>query len=70
MIANELTNIYGLSSVVVKIKTNTQVASILGFYDIDLFHNCQFVYNFFLILVLRTACFNTKNFTHLLMMFL
>ena len=38
MAADKITNIHNLSCVVVKVKTNTQIPSILGPNDIDLFH--------------------------------
>ena len=65
----KVTNIYSLNSVVIEIQTNAQIPCILSLYDIYLFHN-SLVYNFVLMLVLRTACFKTKNFTHLLIIFL
>ena len=69
MTPDKVTNIYNLCSIVTEMKANAQVTGIFSLNDIYSFHNC-IVYNFFLMFVLRTACFNTKNFTHLLMIFL
>ena len=66
---DEVANIDCLGSIVVESQADTKIASILGLDDIQLSHIVT-PYNFLLILVLRTLCFKTKNFTHLLMMFL
>ena len=69
MATDKIANINNLLGIIAERKTNCQIACILCFDDINSIHIVP-PYNFFLMLVLRTLCFNTKNFTHFSIIFL
>ena len=69
MTTDEIANVNSLGGVVAERQANAQIANVLCFDDIQIFHIAP-PYSFLLILVLRTLCFKTKDFTNLLMMFL
>lgn len=69
MTTNELAHIHNLRSIIAECKADRQVAHSGSVGNIQSVH-VSASYIFFLILVLLTACFIMKNFTHLSMMFL
>jgi len=60
--ANEVANINHSGGIVAECQANGKIACILCFCDVNSLHSPP--YSFLLILVLRTLCFKTKNFTH------
>lgn len=64
-----ITNIDNLLGIVVEIQQHRQIADRLGINYIERLH-FDFRFIFLVILVLLILCFQTKNLTHLLMMFL
>ena len=71
MAADELADVHRLHGVVAERQADGQVACVLSLDDVKSLHTMiPPLYNFFLMFVLRTLCFKTKNFTHLSMMFL